>query len=220
MKKIVAAIVLLLIALGVFLWQLPATFVVAMLPAQTAKFMQLHRVSGTVWQGRALFSVIGVAPAIPLAWACRPSLSMLGVRCDVRDGVDGTVTLDALGGALQLDHLTALVPVQYAMSASVGASASGGVADIKSARLSPQAVTINGALRATEASYRAGGADIPLGDVSADCAPAPDARSTACKLTNRGGSGRLDGSITLTPSSVSGNLELTPAAGPTQRLVF
>ena len=220
MKKIAAFLALALIALGVFLWQLPAAVVVAFLPADASKFVQLHRVSGSVWNGRALMSVIGVAPALPLAWSCRPSVSPLGVRCELRDALTGVATADVLGAAIQLERVSAVLPVQYSMGASIGASSSGLVADIATATLSQKTMAIKGSLRAANASYRAGAADVSLGEVNADCAPAPDARSTVCTLSNRGGSGRLDGTLSLTPARATGSIDLTPANGPAQRVAF
>ena len=220
MKKIAAFLALALIALGVFAWQLPASVVVTLLPADASKFVQLHRVSGSVWNGRALMSVIGVAPALPLAWSCRPSVSPLGVRCEFRDALTGVATADVLGAAVQLERVSAVLPVQYAMGASIGASSSGVVADIATATLSQKTMAIKGSLRAANASYRAGAADVALGEVNADCAPASDARSTACTLSNRGGSGRLDGKLSLTPARATGSIDLTPTNGTAQRIAF
>lgn len=220
MKKIAAFLALAFIALGVFAWQLPASVVVTLLPADASKFVQLHRVSGSVWNGRALMSVVGVAPAMPLAWSCRPSVSPLGVRCELRDVLTGVATADVLGAVIHLERVSAVLPVQYSMSASIGASSSGVVADIATATLSQKTVAIKGSLRAADATYRAGAADVALGEVNADCAPASDARSTACTLSNRGGSGRLDGKLSLTPARATGSIELTPANGPAQRVAF
>jgi Type II secretion system (T2SS), protein N len=220
MKKIFALLALVLIALGVFAWQLPASFLVAQLPVEASKFVQVHRVSGSVWNGRALMSVVGVAPALPLAWSCRPSVSPLGARCELREALTGAVTADLLGAAIQLERVSAVLPVQYAMGASIGASSSGVTADISAATLSQQTMAIKASLRAADATYRAGAADVALGEVNADCAPAPDARSTACTLSNRGGSGRLDGKLNLTTARATGSIELTPANGPAQRVAF
>lgn len=220
MKKIAAFLALAFIALGVFAWQLPASVVVTLLPADASKFLQLHRVSGSVWNGRALMSVIGVAPAMPLAWSCRPSVSPLGVRCELREALIGVATADVLGAAIQLERVSAVLPVQYSMGASIGASSSGVVADVATATLSQKTVAIKGSLRAANASYRGGSADVALGEVDADCAPAPDARSTACTLSNRGGSGRLDGTLSLTPARATGSIDLTPANGTAQRVAF
>lgn len=220
MKKLFALLALVLIALGVCAWQLPASVVVAFLPAEVSKFVQLHRLSGSVWNGRALMSVVGVAPALPVAWACRPSVSPVGARCELGGALTGVATADVLSAAIQLERVSAMLPVQYAMGTSIGASSSGVAADIASATLSRQTMTIKGSLRATDATYRAGVADVAMGEVNADCAPSSDARSTACTLSNRGGSGRLDGKLTLTPTRATGSIELTPANGPAQRVAF
>ncbi len=220
MKKLAAFFALLLIAFGVFVWQLPASVIAAFVPTQASKFVQLHRVSGSLWNGRALLSVIGVAPAIPVAWACRPSMSPAGVRCELQEGLTGAVTVDALNGSLHVERVTALLPVQYMMGANMGAASTGVTTDIASATVSPQTMTIKGSLRAADATYRAGAADVSLGEVSADCAPGADSRTTICMLSNRGGSGRLDGKINLAPTRANGNLELVPATGPVQRIAF
>ena len=220
MKKLFALLALVLIALGVCVWQLPASVVVAFLPAEASKFVQLHRLSGSVWNGRALISVVGVAPALPVAWACRPSVSPLGARCELGGALTGVATADVLGAAIQLERVSMVLPVQYAMGTSIGASSSGVAADIASATLSRQTMAIKGSIRATDATYRAGAADVALGEVSADCAPAPDARSSTCTVSNRAGSGRLDGKLTLTPTRANGSIELTPANGPAQRVAF
>ncbi len=220
MKKVLTTLTLLLTTLGVFVWQLPASAIVALLPADASRFVQTHRVSGRLWDGRALVSVIGVAPALPLAWLCRPSLLPLGMRCELQDAVTGTFVIDALDRTIQFDRMTALVPVRYLTGMRVGAWSSAVAADIATARLSQQTIAIKGSLRAADAGYRAGAADVAVGDVTVDCIPTADAHATACALSNRGGSGRLDGQLNLTPGRMSGNIELTPSNGTPQRVAF
>ena len=81
MRRVLTFILLLVVALGVFVWQLPASIVAGFLPTEATRFVQMHRITGTLWRGNALFSIIGVSPTLSIAWQCQPSIIPLGASC-------------------------------------------------------------------------------------------------------------------------------------------
>ena len=100
------------------------------------------------------------------------------------------------------------------------ATSSNVVASFSEILATRNSLAIKGNLRAVDASYRVGSSETSLGEVTMECAPTPDALSSSCSISNRGGTARLDGKLLLTLGKASGVLELTPANGPTQRVVF
>ena len=78
--------------------------------------------------------------------------------CELGGALTGVATADVPGAAIQIERVSAMLPFQYAMGTSIGASSSGVAADIASATLSRQTMAIKGSIRATDATYRAGAA--------------------------------------------------------------
>lgn len=221
MKRLLATLLLLAVTLAVLLWRMPASVLLWAIPSESSRALQLHRIEGTLWRGSAQFSVVAVPPALSLRWFCRPQWWPLGAQCDLGDAFAGSVTLHALSPALTAARVTAVVPLQVSAGAQVIARSPRVFAELATATLSRERVTVQGNLRAHDAAYRLGDSEIPLGEVSLDCAPATDAAAgSVCTLGNRGGNARLDGRLQLSPRGVSGSVELTPAGGVTQRFGF
>ena len=221
MKRLLTILALVLIALSVLVWRMPASVLRLFMPPDAARVVQLHRIDGTVWRGSALVSVTAVPPALPLTWSCRPQLSPLGVRCELGDAVAGSVVLNAVTSEVVAERLSTTLPLRVTAGAQVVAQSPRVVADVVAATLARDRLVVKGNLRGQDAAYRLGNTDIALGEVSVDCAPSTTAADgSVCTLANRGGSARIDGRLQLAPRAVTGSVELTPAGGVTQRFGF
>ena len=213
-------LLLLVVALGVFVWQLPASIIAGLLPSETSRFVQLHRVTGTVWRGNALFSAIGVSPTLSLSWQCQPSISPLGVGCSIAESATGVLQLDFLSGTLTTEKVTAVLPVQLRTGSALMVESPRVAIDISSLTINAKSLAIQGNIRADSARYAFGQAPMALGEVTAECKPDLPSGTSRCSVSNRGGSARLDGQLTLTPRGASGTLELAPAGAAAQRVTF
>ena len=220
MKRLLIFVVLCAVALAVFVWQLPASIVAGFLPTAASRFVQLHRITGTIWRGNALFSAIGVSPTLSLAWQCQPSIMPLGASCTLSESVNGGAQLNLLSSTLTAEKITAVMPVQIGAGAAFMAESPRVALNVGSLTVSATALAIEGNLRAESARYAFGQAAVLLGEVTADCKPDTTSATSRCSINNRGGNARLDGQLTLTPKSASGTLELTPSGAPAQRITF
>lgn len=220
MRRLLIFLLLLTAALGVFVWQLPASIIAGFVPKEAIRFVQLHGITGTLWRGNALLSTIGVSPTLSVAWQCQPSIMPLGASCALSESVTGTAQVNLLSSTLTAEKVTAVVPVQIGSVAAFMAESPSVTLDIASLTMSATALAIQGSVRAESARYAFGQAPVALGEVTADCKPEPASASSRCSISNRGGSARLDGQLALTPKSASGTLELTPTGAPAQRVTF
>lgn len=223
MKRLLGIVALALIALAVLAWRMPASVIRLTMPAQAAKFVQLHALDGTLWQGRARFTPTAVPIAVPIAWSCRPSLAPLGLRCTLHDGLSAEITLDAWRAMIHVTRLTsAALPVQYAAGAIPIVEASDLVFTITEGRAARDTLALGGNVRARNVRATLAAAPLALGEVTLDCAPdtAPASAQTRCTLANRGGGARLDGTLTLGMGGASGTVTLTPVNGAAQQLRF
>lgn len=223
MKRIVIFILLLAVALGVFVWQLPASIIAGFLPTEANRFVQLHRITGTLWRGNALFSTMGVSPTLSVAWQCLPSIMPLGASCALSESVTGVAQVNLLSTTLTAEKITAVVPLQVGGGAAFMAESPRVALDIASLTMNATTLAIQGSVRAESARYAFGQTPVALGEVTADCKPdaaSIPSKASRCSISNRGGNARLDGQLTLTPKSASGTLELTPSGAPAQRITF
>ena len=222
MTRIFVALALLVVALTVAIWRAPASVIAGVLPPEITRVAQLHEVSGTIWAGRALFSVTGVPPSLSLAWRCRPSLAPVGVRCSLAESLSAQVIVDLFAGKLVAERVNAALPLHLTVAGAATAASSNVVANFSEITGSRSAISIKGNLRASDASYRVGSADTSLGELTVECTPSTDGANatSTCAVSNRGGSARLDGKILFTGNKASGSLELTPTNGPAQRVAF
>lgn len=224
MKRLAAWLGLVAVACVVCLWRLPASVLLAALPAQATKHVQIHRVSGTVWQGEALASITGIVPALPLAWSCRPAFAPVGVACHIDGAISADLHVGILDGVLTAQRARASLPVLANVPGGTVA-ATPLLLDIKALQASRTGLALTGSARATDASLRLGGMATGLGEVTLDCLPNPasaagNASTSRCTLGNRGGVARLDGQLTLTPTTASGNVDFTPNGGVRQSVRF
>ena len=220
MRRLLIFFLLLTVALSVFVWQLPASIIAGFLPSETSRFVQLHRITGTLWRGNALFSTTGVSPTLSVAWQCQPSVMPLGASCALSESVTGVAQFDLIATTLTAGKITAVLPVQMGGGAAFMAESPRVALDIASLTMNAATLTIQGSVRAESARYAVGQAPVALGEVTADCKPDAASASSRCSISNRGGNARLDGQITLTPRGASGMLELTPSGGTAQRITF
>ena len=220
MKRLLIFILLLTVALGVFVWQFPASIVAGILPAEASRFVQLHRITGTFWRGNALFSMIGVSSTLSVTWLCQPSIMPLGASCALSESVTGAAQVNLLSSTLTAEKITAVLPVQVGGGAAFTAESPRVALDISSLTMSATTLTMLGSVRAESARYGFGQTPVALGEVTADCKPDSESATSRCSISNRGGNARLDGQLTLTPKSTSGTLELTPSGAPAQRITF
>ena len=220
MRRLLIFFMLLTVALSVFVWQLPASIMAGFLPSESSRFVQLHRITGTLWRGNALFSTTGVSPTLSVAWQCQPSIMPLGASCALSESVTGVAQFDLIATTLTAGKITAILPVQVGGGAAFMAESPRVALDIASLTMNAATLTIQGSVRAESARYAVGQAPVALGEVTADCKPDAASASSRCSISNRGGNARLDGQITLTPRGASGMLELTPSGATAQRITF
>ena len=220
MKQIFIALALLAVTLIVAIWRAPASLIAGLLPAEVSRVAQLHQAAGTIWHGSALFSLTGVPPSVSLAWECRPSLSPLGLRCELSESLSALVTVDVFANKLIAERISASLPIQVTAAGTATATSPNVVASFSEITASRSVLSIRGNLRASDAGYRFGNTETSLGELTVECAPNTDSASSNCTVSNRGGNARLDGKLSLTNNKASGSLELTPANGPTQRINF
>ena len=220
MKRVFIALALLAVALIVAIWRAPATLIAGVLPPEISRVAQLHQATGTLWRGSALFSVTGVPPSLSVGWQCRPSLSPLGVRCELSESLNALITIDVFASKLIAERISASLPIQVAAAGAASAASPIVVANFSEIIASRSSLSVKGNLRASDATYRFGNTETSLGELTVECAPAADKGSSSCAISNRGGNARLDGKLSLTSSKASGTLELAPANGSAQRVNF
>jgi hypothetical protein len=220
MRRFFIWILLPAITLAVAVWQAPASLIALFLSAETARVVQVHTLNGTLWRGSTLLSVTGVPPSLSVAWQCRPSLSALGLHCELSQSLAGVFTVDLVASKIRADAVTATLPIHVVAAGTTLAASPKVVADFSEIVAAKNMLALKGNVRASDASYRLGNSATALGELTLDCLPAADAVSSNCTVSNRGGGARLDGKLLLTPSKASGELVLTPSGGPAQRIAF
>ena len=221
MKRLLAFALLTATALTVFAWQLPASVVAALLPVEANRFLQIHRITGTIWRGNALVTTVGVAPSLSLSWQCQPTIAPLGASCTLSDSVTGIVKVGLFSSALSAEKLAATLPVQVNVANGAAMAGSPRVTLIvESATFSSTTMTVTGSARADAARYALGQSPIALGEVTADCKPDTSTVAATCAISNRGGAAKLDGQLSLFARKIGGTIELIAPGTPAQRMTF
>lgn len=224
MKRLALALLLTVVALTVSIWRAPASVLAGLLTPEITRLAQLHHTTGTIWQGTALFSVYGVPPTLSLAWHCRPSLAPVGVRCELSEAMSASVTIDVFGSKVVAQRVSAAVPVHVVVAGATTASSHTVAATFTDVTASPTALSVKGSVRASDSTYRQGNVEWTLGELTVECTPNAGAAevgaSSSCSISNRGGSARLEGKLSLGSKKASGIVDFTPATGPTQRVNF
>ena len=221
MKRALSFLLLIATTLAVFVWQLPASLIAGLIPLEANRFLQVHRITGTIWRGNALFAALGVAPTLSLSWQCQPIIAPLGASCTLSDGVTGTVKVGFFSSTLGAERLAATLPVQLNVANSAAMATSPRVTlNVESITLSATTMVVTGSVRANAARYAFGQSPVALGEVTADCKPDASAIASTCSISNRGGTARLDGQISLSARKVGGSVELIAPGTPAQRATF
>ena len=220
MKRMLVALMLLFVALTVAVWRAPASLIAGTLPPEISRVAQLHQTTGTIWRGSALFTVLGVPPSLSLAWRCRPSIAPLGVRCELSESLSALIVGDVFANRLIAERVSASLPIQATIAGAASATSPNVTANFSEIIASRNALSLKGNLRASEVGYRFGNTETLLGELTVECAPSPDTKTSTCSISNRGGNARLDGKLLLTSNKATGSVELTPANGPAQRVNF
>ncbi|MGL4233604.1 MAG: hypothetical protein ACRCWJ_19715 [Casimicrobium sp.] len=220
LTKFMFAVLLLVVALIVLVWRLPASAVLMFAPTNTlsSPFAKLHRVNGTLWQGEAIVSTALTPNALPIAWRCAPTLSSLGVDCAVSGALSAEFVAKPFAQTLEIRSLTTKLAVNFNPNAAVAVGAQSLDIQLKPSQLSRQSIALTGSATAKDANFSTGNTPIDLGEVFVDCAPAN--QNTSCTIKNRTSAARLDGSIALTPSRASGTVEFSAPTIATQKINF
>ena len=226
MKRGACFVLLIVIALVVPVWRLPASVFFAALPdsvmSAAAPHISIHAITGTVWNGSAEFSLAPVPPRLRINWQCVPSVSPFGASCGLSDAVTGNAQLRALDQSVQLSQIKLAQPVRAMFNGiRVFDSELLSIA-IDNATLSNAAAIVKGSAMSTNSQSRVGNAPLALGEVSIDCVPTANALtlSSICTLRNRAANQRIDGVIELRSNRVSGTITLPQTNGPTQTFTF
>ncbi len=226
MKRAAFVLLLFIVVVCVAIWRMPASVVMVALPDAVAKniapHVSVHALDGTLWSGSAQFTLSAVPPTLRMAWRCSPSLSPLGLNCDVSDAVVGNVRLAALEGALLLSEIKIVQPVRLSINGLHAFDSDALSLAVTDARLSKQSLSMNAnAVSVGSASrLRVNAAPLALGEISMDCAPIDKterSEASRCTLRNRASDQRIDGQIELRPNRVSGNIT---AGSPVQTFTF
>ena len=220
MKRLFVFLALLVVAFTVAIWRAPASLIAGMLPAEMSRVAQLHQTTGTIWRGKALFTVTGVPPSLSVAWQCAASFAPLGLRCELSESLRALVTVDVLANKLIAERVSANLPIQLTVAGVATARSPFVTASFSEIAASRNGLSVKGSLRASDAGYRFGNTEASLGELTVECTPSADATNSICSISNRGGNARLDGKLSLTSNKASGSLELTPANGSAQRVNF
>jgi hypothetical protein len=222
MKRLLFLLLLALVALGVLLWRLPASAALIVLPANAnwQRFVNLHEVSGTIWNGSARFSTVASPAAQRVQWQCAPAFATASIACNLGGGIAANLSLKPFSQSIAIPSLSAQQAINFAPNAAAAFSAESVALTLKDAILARDQMSFTGSLVAKDASFAAGNTTTALGEAFVDCTPANDAKTTQCTIKNRASSTRLDGSISISPARANGSINVTTASGSTQKLSF
>jgi hypothetical protein len=217
-KRVAFVLLLILIAVAVALWRLPASIIITVLPdsvsRKIAPHVSMHALDGTVWNGSARFSLAAVPPTLRVEWRCVPGVAPVGINCDLGDAATGNVRVAAFENSVTLSQIKIAQPVRISANGLRAFDSDLLSINITNAMISNQRATItaNAVAIASVSRLRGNAAPLVLGEVSLDCAPVDNSETSRCTLRNRAGEQRIDGQIELRPNRVSGSVSTgTPA---------
>jgi hypothetical protein len=215
---VIVSIVLLAITAIAFL---PASMAAAFVPSAATRWMQIHAIEGTMWNGRATLSAPNVVPAtLPIAWRCSPQFTSLALACELSGALSGRVVAKPFAQSANLENVSVRQSLRATPNAAVSLTAESLDVTITQAEMSQRSLAISAAALAKRTTWKTGNTALELGEVSLDCKPlATDPNASECTLRNRAGATPLDGKLTLTPSKASGYVEYGDAAAK-QRISF
>ena len=96
MKRLLTILALVLIALSVLVWRMPASVLRLFMPPDAARVVQLHRIGRHGVAGSALLSLTGCHPRCPLPGPVGRSGGRSASGVSLGDAVAGSVVLNAV----------------------------------------------------------------------------------------------------------------------------
>jgi hypothetical protein len=222
-KRIVFALLLVIIAACVALWRMPASVAMLFVPDVVARniaaHVSVHALDGTLWNGNAQFTLSAVPPTLRVDWRCTPSVSPIGLNCDMSDAITGNVRFAAFDNSVTLSQIKMAQPVRLSVNGLRAFDSDLLSVSIAAATLSKEraAVSANAVSVGSTSRLRGNAAPIALGEISVDCAPVDSADASRCTLRNRAADQRIDGQIELRPNRVSGSIN---TGSPAQTFTF
>ncbi len=224
MKRLFVAISLIAITFSVLVWRLPASTVLAALPAdavnKVAPFVTIHELGGTIWSGDARISVSAIPSTQRIVWNCAPKRLALAIDCALSEAISGVATIDVLSQSITLNNVKTAVPFRFVAPGATIVTSDQLSATVANASLSAKATQLTATITAVNTATRIGETVTLLGEVSLDCAPIDAAPGSRCTLRNRASENRIDGQIDLNPNRVSGNVAFAPAGAVRQSFSF
>ena len=194
----------------------PATLVDRRIAAATGGKVRVVDAEGTVWNGRGALADAAGAWRLPFAWtvdATALARGTLAVTVSPPAGAPSPGgTFDLAGARVALRDVRVELPASALagfLPARVPLSLGGSIA-VSAADFAAGAAAFRGAVSARwrDARVVAGGTVASLGTV--DVALTPQGGALGGRITNSGGDLKLDGTLTLGPSSAGIDAALTP----------
>jgi hypothetical protein len=222
-KRVAFVLLLMLVAVAVALWRLPASIILTVLPdsvsRQIAPHLSVHALDGTIWNGSARLSLAAVPPTLRIEWRCIPNIAPIGLNCNLGDAATGNVRVAAFENSVTLSQINIAQPVRLSVNGLRAFDSDLLSINITNAMISNQRATItaNAVAIAGVSRLRGNAAPLVLGEVSLDCAPVDNSETSRCTLRNRAGEQRIDGQIELRPNRVSGSVS---TGSPAQTFTF
>ncbi|TAG50157.1 MAG: hypothetical protein EAZ30_00140 [Betaproteobacteria bacterium] len=224
MKRILFALLLVLVALGVLLWRFPASAMLAFVPTKAlqslAPHLSMHELDGTLWRGRVRLTAAAIPSTLSLQWDCAPKPLSLSIECALSESVSGRVTISPSSQSLNVADLKSVVPLRFVAPGSTVISSDAVSIAVASAEFANTKAKVTATLTASNATSQTGSTALPLGEVSVDCAPIDSAPASRCTLRNRNAENRVDGDIEFGPQRATGSVVFTPSGGSAQRMSF
>ena len=218
MKRVAFAMLLIVVAVAVALWRLPASIIITVLPDSVsqviAPHLSVHTLDGTFWNGSARFSLAAVPPTLRIEWRCVPNVSPVGLNCDLGDIATGNVRVAAFEKSITLSQIKIAQPVRLSVNGLRAFDSDLLSINVTNAVISNQRATVvaNAVATAGVSRLRGNAAPLVLGEISLDCAPVDSSETSRCTLRNRASDQRIDGQIELRPNRISGSVSTgTPA---------
>jgi hypothetical protein len=221
-KHVALVFAVTVVALVVFLWRMPASAALWLLPhhEQTKNWVKLHELRGTLWSGGASATLIAIPATQTLTWSCSPHVFSLSISCELGSALTGQVTIRPLAQTFTASNIETAQAIQWSGIANSALSSELATIKISSALLSSNVLHVSANAVAKGVETRANNTVFSLGEVSIDCAPNNQASGSSCTLRNRASENRVDGSVELTSRRASGNLTFKPASASEQRFSF
>jgi hypothetical protein len=212
---IFAAIALLVAAVAAFA---PATLADRRLSGATAGKLRIADADGTLWNGRGTLTDGSGTWRVPFAWTLDAPALFRGAALLTLRPVEGNAmpqgSVEITAGSARLKGLAADIPARALAGAlqTRGALTLGGIVTVAAPSFEWNGERSSGTVSArwVNAHVAAAGNEADLGTVELSLAP-QDARLSG-RVVNSGGDVRIDGAVTLAPTTISVDATLAPTA--------